>query len=62
MYQDRKKTSTTLCFIHMLPFVAVGTVLAILAIWLLTWANHLVHIEQAGVLWQVAAVAAGVVH
>ncbi len=32
-----------LCFIRMLPFVAVGTVLAILAIWLLTWADHLVH-------------------
>ena len=43
MYQDRRETGTTLCFIRMLPFVAVGTVLAILAIWLLTWADHLVH-------------------
>ena len=43
MYQDRRETGTTLYFIRMLPFVAVGTVLAILAIWLLTWADHLVH-------------------
>ena len=32
MYQDRRETGTTLCFIRMLPFVAVKTVLAILAI------------------------------
>lgn len=38
-----RETGMSLCIVRMLPFVAVGTVLAILAIWLLTWADHLVH-------------------